>query len=92
MSIHLSELEARLWTAASALRGPVDPADFKTHVFPMLFGKWISDTWTWERERAIAEYDLDVHPEVEADFQRFLVNDVGATSTRRSTRGLRGKD
>lgn len=76
MSINLSEPETRLWAAASALRGTVDPAYFKTHVFPLLFGEWISDTWTWERERVIAEYGLDVHSEVEAHFHRFLVDDV----------------
>ena len=44
-STRLADLERRLWDAANALRGPVDPADFKTYVFPMLFWKWISDTW-----------------------------------------------
>ncbi len=75
MSISLSELETRLWAAANALRGPVDAADFKTYVFPMLFWKWISDTWTWERAQAVAEYGDNVHPEVEADFHRFVVPD-----------------
>jgi len=32
----LPELESRLWDSANALRGPVDPADFKNYVFPML--------------------------------------------------------
>lgn len=75
MTITLSELETRLWAAANALRGPVDPADFKTYVFPMLFWKWISDTWTWERDQAVAEYGPGVDPEVEADFHRFTVAD-----------------
>ena len=48
------ELERRLWDAANSLRGPVDPADFKTYVFPMLFWKWISDTWDWEHAQALA--------------------------------------
>lgn len=38
------ELEATLWAAANALRGPVDPGDFKAYVFPVMFFKWISDT------------------------------------------------
>ena len=29
MPLQLQELESRLWSAANALRGPVDPADFK---------------------------------------------------------------
>lgn len=75
MTITLPELETRLWAAANALRGPVEPADFKTYVFPMLFWKWISDTYTWERNQAVAEYGPDVDPEVEADFHRFTVPD-----------------
>ena len=67
----LDDLERRLWDAANALRGPVDPADFKTYVFPMLFWKWISDNYDWERARAVADYGDDVDPEVEADFHKF---------------------
>ena len=71
MSVSLDELERRLWDAANALRGPVDPADFKTYVFPVLFWKWISDSYDWERAQAVAEYGEDVDPEVEADFHQF---------------------
>ena len=71
MAVSLDDLERRLWDAANALRGPVDPADFKTYVFPMLFWKWISDNYDWERARAVADYGDDVDPEVEADFHKF---------------------
>lgn len=71
MALTLRDLESRLWSAANALRGPVDPADFKTYVFPILFWKWISDSWTWERTRAVDEYGDDVPAEVEADYHRF---------------------
>lgn len=69
--VQLQELESRLWAAANALRGPVDPADFKTYVFPMLFYKWISDSWDFEHAQAVAEYGAHVEPEVEADYHRF---------------------
>ena len=65
------ELERRLWDAANSLRGPVDPADFKTYVFPMLFWKWISDTWDYAHAQAVADYGDDVEAEVEADYHRF---------------------
>lgn len=71
MTITQQELESRLWDAANALRGPVDPADFKTYVFPMLFWKWISDTWVYEHEEALDEYGDDLDDEIEADFHRF---------------------
>ena len=71
MTITQQELEARLLQAANALRGPVDPADFKTYVFPMLFWKWISDTWEYERAEAVAEYGDEITDEIEADYHRF---------------------
>jgi type I restriction enzyme M protein len=67
----LEDLEKRLWDAANALRGPVDPADFKTYVFPILFWKWISDTWDWEHAKAVADYGDNVDPIVEADYHKF---------------------
>jgi type I restriction enzyme M protein len=69
--VALSDLERRLWDAANALRGPVDPADFKNYVFPMLFWKWVSDNWEWEHSKATTDFGSDVEPEVEADYHRF---------------------
>jgi type I restriction enzyme M protein len=71
--IALSDLERRLWDAANALRGPVDPADFKNYVFPMLFWKWVSDNWEWEYSKATTDFGSDVEPEVEADYHRFVL-------------------
>ncbi len=52
---NLSQLEFHLWEAANILRGPVDAADFKTYVFPLLFFKRISDVHDEEYRAAIAE-------------------------------------
>lgn len=71
MTITQQELESRLLSAANALRGPVDPADFKTYVFPMLFWKWISDTWEYERAEAMEDYGDELTDEIEADYHRF---------------------
>jgi type I restriction enzyme M protein len=71
----LQELESRLWAAANSLRGPVDPADFKSYVFPLLFFKWVSDTWDLDHAAAVAAFGRDVAPEVEADYHRFSVPD-----------------
>lgn len=67
------ELESRLWDAANSLRGPVDPADFKNFIFPLLFFKWISDTWDWEHALAVKEFEDDLTEEIEADYHRFVV-------------------
>ena len=73
VAVTLADLESRLWAAANALRGPVDPADFKTYVFPVLFWKWISDTWTWERAQAAADFGDQLDPDVEADYHKFVL-------------------
>ncbi len=53
--VTLGRLESHLWEAANILRGPVDAADFKTYVFPLLFFKRISDVYDEEYETALAE-------------------------------------
>ena len=59
-AIHgLGQLESHLWEAANILRGPVDAADFKTYVFPLLFFKRISDVHDEERAAALAESNGD---------------------------------
>jgi type I restriction enzyme M protein len=53
--ISLGALQSHLWEAANILRGPVDAADFKTYVFPLLFFKRISDVHDEEYQAALAE-------------------------------------
>ena len=53
--ITLSELEQYLWGAANILRGPVDKADFKSYIFPLLFFKRISDVYDEEYAAALLE-------------------------------------
>ena len=69
------ELESRLWAAANSLRGPVDPADFKAYIFPLLFFRRISDSWDDEHDRAAADFGADLTAEVEADYHRFQIPD-----------------
>jgi type I restriction enzyme M protein len=54
-SLDLSTLESHLWEAANILRGPVDAADFKTYIFPLLFFKRISDVYDEEVAQALEE-------------------------------------
>lgn len=72
MPISQSQLESSLWAAANALRGPVDPADFKNYVFPVLFWKWMSDTWDYNHELAVREWGDALTDEIElSDYQPF---------------------
>ena len=54
--VTVERLESHLWEAANILRGPVDAADFKTYIFPLLFFKRICDVWDEETAAAVEEY------------------------------------
>lgn len=71
--ITLSQLESHLWEAANILRGPVDAADFKTFVFPLLFFKRICDAHDEEYEAALAESEGDEEYARFAQHYRFQV-------------------
>jgi type I restriction enzyme M protein len=53
--LSLSTLENWLFGAANILRGPVDQADYKTYIFPLLFFKRICDVYDEEYEKALKE-------------------------------------
>lgn len=67
------ELDAKLLAAANALRGPIDPADFKAYIFPLLFLKRISDIWRWEHARALELFNDDEDLAALPDNYRFVV-------------------
>ena len=46
---------SHLWASANILRGPVDAADFKTYIFPLLFFKRICDVWNEEYQDIVEE-------------------------------------
>jgi type I restriction enzyme M protein len=69
------DLESRLWAAANSLRGPVDPADFKAYIFPLLFFRRISDTWDEEHERALADFGGDEDLAALPENYRFQIPD-----------------
>lgn len=69
------QLESTLWTAANALRGPVDPGDFKAYVFPVMFFKWISDNWDFEHQDAVEKFGDELTPEIEDGLHTFSIPD-----------------
>lgn len=66
--VQLTKIENHLWEAANILRGPIDAADFKTYIFPLLFYKRICDVYDEETEQALEESSGD--PDF-ADFPEF---------------------
>ena len=69
----LSALSNHLWESANILRGPVDAADFKTYIFPLLFFKRISDVYDEELQDALAESDGDQQYALFPENHRFQI-------------------
>jgi type I restriction-modification system DNA methylase subunit len=69
--VSLGELEAHLWESANILRGPIDQADFKSYMFPLLFLKRISDVYDEEFQQALDESNGDVDYASFAENHRF---------------------
>ena len=67
------EIESWLWEAANILRGPIDPANLRDFVFPLLFLKRLSDTWDEEQAKAVAKFGKDLDDETAADFHAFQI-------------------
>ena len=68
-----AELDRKLLDAANCLRGPVDPADFKAYIFPLLFFKRISDAWHYEHKLALENFEGDEDLAALPDNYRFIV-------------------
>ena len=71
--ITLSQLESHLWESANILRGPVDAADFKTYIFPILFFKRVSDVYDEEFALAVADSEGDQQYAAYPENHRFQV-------------------
>jgi len=71
--ISLSQLEQYLAKAAWILKGPVDAADFKAYIFPLLFYKRISDVYEEEYKQALKESGGDEEYATLPEFHRFTI-------------------
>jgi len=69
----LSQLEQYLAKAAWILKGPVDAADFKVYIFPLLFFKRISDVYDEEYREAFDESEGDDEYATSPEFHRFTI-------------------
>jgi type I restriction enzyme M protein len=71
--LNISTLSNHLFQAANILRGPVDAADFKTYIFPMLFFKRISDVYQEEVRAALEESGGDYEFAAFPENHRFII-------------------
>lgn len=67
------DIESWLWEAANILRGPVDPANLRDFVFPLLFLKRLSDTWDEEQGKAEKKFGKNIDEDTTADFHTFQI-------------------
>lgn len=87
MKLTLEQLEQHLAKAAWILKGPVDAADFKVYVFPLLFFKRLSDVYDDEYKTSLEESDGDTKYAELPEFHRFIIpegchwSDVRETTT-----------
>ncbi|MCA9124035.1 MAG: SAM-dependent DNA methyltransferase [Planctomycetaceae bacterium] len=73
--MELSAFCNQLWESANILRGPVDAADFKTYIFPLLFFKRISDVYDEELAEALEESGGDQQYALFPENHRFQIPD-----------------
>ena len=73
MPLTLQDLERRIWSAADALRGPVEHADFKSYILPILFYKRISDVYLQERTALESEWGTGHELLADPDMYTFFV-------------------
>lgn len=69
----LNKLEQHLSKAAWILKGPVDAADFKVYIFPLLFFKRISDVYDEEFNAALQDSDGDKDYASLSELHRFVI-------------------
>ncbi|WP_434600441.1 N-6 DNA methylase [Streptomyces sp. A5-4] len=60
MAVTQQEIQSRLWDAADELRVAMPEAQYSSVVFPLMFWKYLSDTWEYNHQEFLAQYkDLD---------------------------------
>ncbi|MGK3091248.1 N-6 DNA methylase [Streptomyces sp. WAC01490] len=60
MAVTQQEIENRLWDAADELRVAMPEAQYSSVVFPLMFWKYLSDTWEHNHQEFLSQYeDLD---------------------------------
>ncbi|MFJ3713994.1 N-6 DNA methylase [Streptomyces sp. NPDC090053] len=57
MAVTQQEIENRLWSAADELRVAMPEAQYSSVVFPLMFWKYLSDTWEHNHQEFLAQYE-----------------------------------
>ena len=75
-----SEIENRLWDAADELRVAMPEAQYASVIFPLMFWKYLSDTWDYnhavflEENESLEDLSEQEAAEIEyRDYQSFVI-------------------
>jgi len=60
MATTRKDIEAALWRGANTFRGAIDAANYKDYILPMLFVKYLSDTYSEKVDDLTKDYDNPV--------------------------------
>jgi type I restriction enzyme M protein len=93
MAVTQQEIENRLWDAADELRVAMPEAQYSSVVFPLMFWKYLSDTWEHYHQEFLDENDMDGLSPEEAreieyrDYQSFEIPFIyaGTVAERRAS-------
>lgn len=69
------EVEQYLWQSAVLLRGVIDPGEYKSIIFPLMFFKRVSDVYDEEYQKALQESEGDKEYAKNNEFHRFQIPD-----------------
>ncbi|MFD7737649.1 class I SAM-dependent DNA methyltransferase [Streptomyces sp. MJM8645] len=80
MVVTQQEIESRLWDAADELRVAMPEAQYSSVVFPLMFWKYLSDTWEHRHQEFLAENEglagLSVEEAREIEYRDYQSFDI----------------
>lgn len=96
MAVTQQEIENRLWDAADELRVAMPEAQYSSVVFPLMFWKYLSDTWEHQHQEFLADNEgleglsaAEAHEIEYRDYQSFEIPLIhpGTVQERRASWG-----
>jgi len=75
MATTRKDIEAALWRGANTFRGAIDAANYKDYILPMLFVKYLSDSYMERVEELKQQYDNPVRLERAISRLPFIVKE-----------------
>ncbi len=85
MAVTQQEIESRLWDAADELRVAMPEAQYSSVMFPLMFWKYLSDTWEHHHQEFLAENEgldaLSAEEALEIEYRDYQSFEISRSST-----------